>query len=40
MIKLLKLLKKNVSLGVELWQANFEINEKYVVLKNYKRFYI
>ena len=38
--KVSKIVKKNVSLGVELWQANFEINEKYVVLKNYKRFYI
>lgn len=38
--KISNVVKRNVSLGVELWQANFEINDKYVSLKSYSRFYL
>ena len=36
--KINNIVKQNVSLGVELWQANFEINTKYISLKSYSRF--
>ncbi len=36
--KINTIVKQNVSKGVELWQANFEITAEYIVLKGYSRF--